>query len=79
MSNDNNANQPDVSGLTPVLESLTGIGRLSPVSLQKSLVGINTLRPSATGVTSNVSQGQPVASSTQTTTAQATSSNSKGK
>ncbi|WP_175032211.1 hypothetical protein [Burkholderia lata] len=78
-NNDNNANTPNVSGLTLVQESLDGIGKLHPVSLQKSLVGINSLRPNVGGVTSNASQTQPVASSTQAPTAQANNSNSKGK
>ncbi|CAJ6184933.1 Uncharacterised protein [Burkholderia pseudomallei] len=61
MSNDSNDNKPNVSGLTPTMESLDGIAMLRPTSLQKSLVGINSLRPNASGV-------NPSASPTQSTT-----------
>jgi len=77
MDNDSNTNKPNVSGLTPINESLDGIGKLHPTSLQKSIVGINSLRPNVGGVTSKASQAQPEASSTQTAN-QANNSNSKG-
>lgn len=82
MDNDSNTNDTNVSGLTPANESFDGISKLHPTSLQKSLVGINSLRPNASGVTSNASQAQPVPSTQAFNSAPATQAdnpNSKGK
>ncbi|WP_157379959.1 hypothetical protein [Burkholderia ubonensis] len=58
MANDNDT--PDVSGLTPNMESFEGIRNLRP-DMTKSFVGVAALRPSASNNASAAHQNRPAA------------------